>query len=488
MLVNLYAVRVVLGVLGADDFGIFNVVGGIVVLFTFLNFAMTSATQRFLNFALGRNDMEQAKDVYSVSLVIHLLIAVLVIVFAQTVGLWFFHTWLNIPPERQAAAFVVYQFSVATTVIGILQVPYRATIMAHEKMTFFATLSIVEAVLKLGIVFLLPVILFDHLKIYVFLIFVTRIVILLIHKIYCNTTFETARFRYCKDRQLFRQLMGFSGWSVFGGVASLSRDHGTNILLNIFHGVTVNAAMGVATQVNSAVFQFVGNFQMAFNPQITKLYSAKDYDSFMRLVFRAAKASFCLLFFFALPLSVNADFILRLWLNNVPEYSVVFVQLILLFSLLEAIVAPLGMSVQATGDIKKYQLIISCFIFANMPLSLLFLWMGFNPVWVLVIRVGIRVISFIWQVFFFLGEKIKLPVLGFLREVIIPVSVTALASVIMVVFLRNFFYSDWNKLIISSVVSTISIGLLTYWVVINKEERALLRNWINSKRNGKKID
>lgn len=297
MLVSLYTVRVVLEVLGAEDYGIYNMVGGVVVLFTFLNTAMTSATQRFLNFALGQNDTEQARDVYSASLVIHALISVLVVVLAQAVGLWFFYNVLNIPPERQAAAFAVYQFSVAATVIGILQVPYRATIIAYEKMSFFAMLSIIEAGLRLGVVFLLPVILFDKLIVYAFLVCITGIVVLLMYKLYCNKTFETARFRYCRDKELFRQLLGFSGWSVFGGVASVSRDQGTNVLLNIFHGVTVNAAMGIATQINSAVYQFVSNFQTAFRPQIVKSYSAKEYDYFMQLIFRTAKASFCLLFF-----------------------------------------------------------------------------------------------------------------------------------------------------------------------------------------------
>ena len=480
VLVNLYAVRVVLEILGAENFGIYSVVGGIVMLFTFLNVAMTNATQRFLNFALGQNDTEQTRNVYSASLVIHALIAVLLIILAQTVGLWFFHNWLSIPSERHAAAFVVYQFSIAAMAIGVLQVPYRATIIAHEKMSFFAMLSIVEAVLRLGIVFLLPVIIFDKLISYAVLIFITGIIIFLIHKIYCNKVFEIAHFRYCKDKELFRQLLSFSGWSVFGGAADISRAQGANILVNVFHGVTVNAAMGIAMQINSAVYQFVVNFQTAFNPQIVKSYSVKDYDYFMRLIFRAAKVSFCLLFFFVLPLYINADFVLQVWLNNVPGYTVAFTQLLLLSSLVHVIAGPLWMSIQATGNIKKYQIIISCLIFANLPISLLFLWIGFSPVWVLITRIGLDVLMLIWRIFFLSG-RINLPILGFFREVIFPVVIVAIVSYFMTVFVYNLFSYGWGRLIVSCIVSTISIGCLMYWVGLKKHEKVQFQNWIKIK-------
>ena len=480
MLVNLYVMRVVLEILGTEDYGIFNLVGSVVVLFTFLNTAMTNATQRFLSFALGRNDMEQARNVYSVSVIIYVLIAVLVLVLAQTLGVWFFYTWLNIPPERQGAAFVVYQFSIAAMLVSILQVPYRATIIAHEKMSFFATLSIFEAAFRLSIVFILPFILFDKLMTYAFLICITVTVIFLIHKVYCNRTFEIAQFRYCKDRKLFRQLFEFSGWNVFSGFAMISKDQGTNILINIFHGVSVNAAMGIATQVNSMIYQFVSNFQTAFNPQIIKSYSAKNFDYFMRLIFRTSKISFCLLFFFVLPLYINADFVFRIWLINIPEYVVIFTQLILLSSLIIAISAPLVMSIQATGDIKRHELIRSCFIFFNIPISLLFLWIGFSPVWILAIRVGVDVLLFIWRIFF-LGKKIKFPIFSFFREVIVPVFIIAGVSAAMAFLLHGLFIDDWSKLIVSSMVSTVSIGCLMYWVGLNRKERFILKNWIKKR-------
>jgi len=483
LLVSLYTVRVVLETLGVEDYGIYNVVSGVVVLFTFLNRAMTSGTQRFLNFALGRNDTEQARNVYSVGLVIHVLIAMLVVILAQTLGLWFFFTWLNIPPERHNAAFVVYQFSVLATIIGILQNPYKATIIAYEKMSFFATLSIIEAALKLGIVFLLSVILFDKLIAYAFLLCIAGFVFFMVYKIYCNRTFEIASFRHCRDRELLKQFLRFSGWSVFGGMANLSREHGANILINIFFGVTLNAAMGIATRVNSVVFQFVSNLQTAINPQIIKSYSAQDYDYFMKLIFRTTKISFCLIFFFVLPLYINVGFVLQIWLTSVPEYTIIFTQLILLSSLVMAIAGPLMTSIQATGDIMKYQVIISCFIFANLPLSLFFLWMGFSPAWVLIIRVSLEAVILIWRIFF-LRKRIRLPVFGFFCEVIIPMFIIAAGSTLITIFVSKFFTDEWNRLIVSCIIATLSISCLMYLIGLSRHEKFLLKNWVKIKRSG----
>ena len=480
MLVSLYTVRVVLETLGAEDYGIYNVVGGVVVLFTFLNSAMTSATQRFLNFAVGQNDMEQVRNVYSISFIIHILIALLVVILAETIGLWFFFNWLNIPGERQDAAFFVYQFSVAATVINILQVPYRATIIAHEKMSFFAMLSIVEASIKLGIVFLLQIILFDRLIVYAFLICIAGIIIFLIYKLYCNRMFETARFRYCRDKELFRQLLSFSGWSVFGGAAVIIRNQGVNILVNIFYGVAVNAAMGIAAQVNSAIYQFVGSFQTAFSPQIIKSYSIKNYKYFMRLIFRTSKVSFCLLYIFVLPVYLNTEFVLHIWLGSVPDYTITFTRLILLFLLVEALGAPLRVSVHATGDIKTYQLIINCFVFANLPLSLLFLQLGFSPVIVLFIRVFLNYLAFFWYLFFCAG-KIKLPVQAFFHEVIAPIIAIVIISVFLAIFIQNFFINNLSRLIVSCSISSVSIVLLMYLIGLNKDEKLLVKNWINKK-------
>ena len=476
MLVTLYTFRLVIKILGESDYGIYTLVGGVVVLFTFATGAMTSSTQRFLNYAIGLNDTEKARNVFSVSFVIYILIAALIVVLAQTVGLWFFYTWLNIPPERQTAAFVVYQFSVATMVITILQIPYKATIIAHEKMSFFAILTIIEAAFKLGNIFLLQVIFFDKLIVYVFIICLAEIVIFMTYKLYCNKNFAIANFRYCKDKELFRQLLLFSGWSLFGSLAEQSRAQGTNMLLNIYYNVVLNAAIGMATQVGVAVCMCLQSFQTAFSPQIVKSYSVKDYEYFTKLIFCSAKVSFCLLFVFVLPLFLNVDFVLQVYFGDVPEYTAAFTRLILLSSLISAIIGPLGPSIQATGDIKRYQFIAGCFIFACLPLSLLFLRMGFSPVWVLGITFGMDVVMAVWRIFF-VGGRVNISAMKFFREVIAPLFIIASVSVFITSLLGNFFI-NWAKLIIICIISTINISCLMYWIGLNRQEKVLFKNWV----------
>ena len=468
--------RVVLETLGTEDYGIYNLVGGVVVFFTFLNASMTTATQRFLNYYLGRGDTEYARNVYSISLIVHAIIALIVVILAQTIGLWFFYNCLNLPQERKEAALIVYQFSVVAVVVKIFMVPYVSSIISYEKMSFFAMLSIFQEALRLGMVFMLQVISFDKLMVYAFLVCIADATIFMVHKIYCNITFEIARFRYCCDKKMFRQFLVFSGWTLFGSLASVSREQGINILINNFYGVAVNAALGVAAQVNTAVYQFVSNFQTAFNPQIVKSYSLKDYDYFMQLIFWTSKISFCLLFIFVLPLYINADFVLQIWLHNLPEYIVEFTRVNLISSLIVAIAGPLGMSVQATGSVRKYQIVVSCFMLASLPLSLLFLLMDYSPVYVLIVRTGLDLLLLIWRMFY-LVDKINFKIIDFFIHVIVPICIIALISSFVTAVFHGFFIR-WTGLMVSCAVSTLSVCCLMYLIGLNKRERIFMQSWI----------
>ena len=292
MLVSLYTSRIVLNTLGVEDYGIYNIVGGVVILFSFFNNAMSNATQRFLSFELGQNNSVQLKRTFSMIINVHIGIAFLIFLLAETVGLWFLNTHINIPTERMKAANWVYQFSIFTFLINIIRVPYHATIVAYEKMSFYAYLSIIEVLLKLGVVFLIQISPLDKLIFYGFLIFVVSVLILLVYKIYCNKNFDAANYNFFWDTKLFKTLISFSGWSLFGSAANVSSKQGTDILLNIFYGVMVNAAMGIANQVNNAVNGFVQNFQTAFKPQIVKSYAANETDYLIRLIFQTSKFSF----------------------------------------------------------------------------------------------------------------------------------------------------------------------------------------------------
>ena len=487
MLVSLFTSRVVLQTLGVEDFGIYNVVGGVVVLFSFLNAAMSSATQRFLNFELGRKDFAQVGRVFSMSMSVHFAIAGAVLLLAETLGLWFLNTQLNIPAERMAAANWVYQFSVASTLLGIMLVPYNATIIAYERMTFYAWASIATTFLRLGIVYLLVIGNTDKLVLYAALTFAVGVLMQIVHVVYCRRAFpRTAIYRPFRDKKLFRELVSFSGWSLFGGVANMANSQGINMVMNIFCGVGVNAAMGIANQVNAAVYQFVGNFQTAFNPQIVKLYSAGNHDAFIRLIFRASKFSYFLMLLLALPLMLNADFVLSVWLGDVPAHATAFARWTLVFLLADALAGPLWISVQATGKIRNYQLVVSAFIFANLPLCVLLLRFGFAPEWVLACRAFINFTILFWRVFYLRG-KIGLPAQRYLREVVARAfCASALAACVpAAVWLSVPAESAWARLFASCAASVVCVAGSVWFLGFSESERNALKGFWDSRFKGK---
>ena len=315
MLVSLYTSRVILNTLGVEDYGIYNVVGGVVSMFAFFNSAMSSATQRFLSDEIGKGDFVQLRKTFNATQVIHIGIAVFIFILAETVGLWFVKTYLVIPPERLEAAIWVYHFSVLSFMVSIIQVPYNATIIAHERMNVYAYVSIIEVSLKLLIVFMLRWITYDKLKLYGILHFGVVFIIAAIYRVYTRRNFEESKFEFVKDQKLYKTLISYSVWNLFGNIAGVAKGQGVNILLNIFYGPVVNAARGIAMQVQAAVNSFVSNFQMAVNPQIIKSYAADEREYMYSLVIRGSKFSFYLLFFLSLPIMIEVDQILKLWLK-----------------------------------------------------------------------------------------------------------------------------------------------------------------------------
>lgn len=483
MLVQLYTSRVVLQTLGVDDFGIYNVVGGVVVLFSFLNAAMSSATQRFLNFELGKKDFVQVGRVFSMSMTVHFVIAGTVLILAETVGLWFLNSELNISADRMIAANWVYQFSVASTLLGILLVPYNATIIAYERMSFYAWTSILKALMLLGIVYLLVIGNTDKLILYAGLVFAVNALMQIVYIAYCRRVFpQTAIYKPFRDKKLFRELISFSGWSLFGGVANMSASQGINIVMNIFCGVAVNAAMGIANQVNAAVYQFVANFQTAFNPQIIKLYSSGETESFIRLIFRASKISYFMMFLLTLPLLLNTEFILGIWLGEVPEFAADFTRLTLAFALVDALSGPLWMSVQATGEIRNYQLIVSAFIFSNLPFAILLLWLGAPPVWVLVLKVFINIVVTVWRSFYLKG-KVGLPTWKFLKEVLGRACIVSGAAALPAIWAWNSISPNepWSRFLASSVVAFFATAIFAGAFGLTRDECATFMRVIRSR-------
>ena len=327
MAISLYTSRVILKVLGVEDFGIYNVVGGIISMFAFINGGMVAATQRYITFEIGSGNTNQLKKVFSTSLQIHAIISVIIIILGETVGLWFLLEKLVIPESRMSAAIWVYQLSIVACIVNIMSIPYNADIIAHEKMSAFAYISIVEVVLKLLIVYMLVFSPLDKLIVYAVLLLVVQIAIRLIYTTYCKKHFEETSYSKCCDKSLVKEMASFAGWSFWGSLAGILYTQGLNMMLNIFFGPVVNAARAIAVQVQSAVQQFVTNFQMAINPQITKSYAKGDLNQMHNLMFRSARFSFLLLLLITLPVLLETNFLLTVWLKTVPENTFIFTQI-----------------------------------------------------------------------------------------------------------------------------------------------------------------
>ena len=481
MAVTLYTSRVVLEVLGVEDFGIYNIVGGVVVLFSFINNAMATATQRFLNFELGRNDIKEVGRVFSMSMTAHISIALLVLFLAETIGLWFLLTQMNIPDGRMNAAVWCYQFSILTTCVQIIRVPYNACIIAYERMSFYAYISILEVILKLLIVFLLSIGGFDKLIFYSILMFLVTVAVCYAYKIVCNRNFNISRYSFFWDKILYKKLMSFSGWSLFGSAANVGAQQGLNILLNIFCGVTVNAAMGIANQVSSAVYSFVSNFQTAFNPQIVKSYAAREYTYFNDMLFRASKFSYFLLLLISLPILINCNFLFSLWLKEVPDYAVLFSQLIIFSLLIESLAAPFWMAVQAIGRIRNYQLLISVIILMNIPLGYVSLKLGMGPVSILVIRLFVGIITYIARVVY-LKRCITFSLWNYTKDVVFVIILVTMLSIPLPIWI-NSRLSSWNALFVTTLLSLIITSLMVYLMGMSKRERKFIWNIIHARIN-----
>ena len=480
MFVSLFTSRIILQVLGETDYGIYNIIGGVVVLFSFLNSALLSATQRFLNFHLGRNDEAVTHKVFCMSLNAYLILAGIFLILGETVGLWFVDTQLNIPAERMYAAHWVYQFSLLTFIISLIRVPYNATIIAYERMGFFAYLSLAEVVMKLLVVYLLYITPFDKLICYSFLYAVVPLFITWLYKRYCNRHFSISHYTYFWDRGMFKQLFSFSGWSLFGSLANLAASQGLNILVNIFYGVTLNTALGIANQISGNIFQFISNFQVAFNPQIVKTYAANETGRLHSLMFMASKASYFLLLAISLPVMLNMAEILDIWLVNVPVYTATFSQLILCFFLIEALSAPLWMFVQATGKIKDYQILMGALIVLNLPLAYLVLKVGMPVYYVWIVRILVNVIVFTVRCFY-VKDKYAFPLKQYANRVLQPVLAVTVLAVPLSFFLKSGIDGYWIRFILSCALSLMITLTAIYLVGLDKNEKKYLVSMIQHK-------
>lgn len=479
MAVTLYTSRVVLKYLGQDNYGIYNLIGGIVVLFSFITNSMTTSTQRFLNYYIGLNKSEKVISVFSSAKLAHYIIVILFLLLSETIGLWFIETKLNIPLERMNAVRWVYQSSVVSSLFGIVVIPYRAAIIATERMGVFAYISIIEVVLKLIITLVLPWFKGDVLIIYALLYCAISVFSFYGHKVYCQLSFNFAKAKFCWDKGQFKELLSFSVWYLFGGLAMVGTKQGSNILINIFFSITLNAAVGIANQVRTAVYTFVSSFQTAFNPQLVKLYAAKELSNLVDLIFKTTKFSYYLLFLISLPIIIYCHEILTLWLSNVPPYSANFTRLVIISSFFEALSTPLWTTIGATGKVRIYQIVVSLIILLELPISYFALSLHFQPTIVFVINVIISFVAYIFRIFY-VKKYTTLTLSNYFRQVIIPcVSITCFALFLSLIIAHNLCV----KLPILMSVSIIVLStLLIIWNLgLTAGEKGFVKQYLKSK-------
>lgn len=477
--VSLYTSRVVLQVLGVTDYGIYNVVGGVVSLFSFIHSAMSGATQRYITFALGKEDYNSLSKTFCTALNIHGFIAVFLVLLAETVGLWFLNNKMTIPPDRMVAANWVFQMSVLSTVVLIMSSPYNALIIAHEKMSAFAYISILDVSLKLAVVFILKWFGADKLILYAILIFTVQLLIRFIYTIYCKKDFSESRYKFVWDKPLTFEMMSYSLWSLWGNLAVVFSDQGVNILLNMFFGPAVNAARGVTMQVKNAINGFSSNFQMAMNPQITKNYAKGDLQQMHSLVFASSKYSFFLLYILTLPLILEAPTILDIWLDVVPEHSVNFLRVVLVITIIQALAGPMTVSAQANGKIKKYQAVVGGMLLLTLPFSYVGLKIWNIPEVVFIVDLTV---SFVAQIIrlFLVRKMVNLSLRSYLSEVVSRIVLVAVVSAIIPVFAHIVLPKTILSSLIVIALSVILVAGSIYFLGLSTGERTLINGKIKS--------
>lgn len=470
MFISFYTSRILLQTLGIEDFGIYNIVGGIVVLFTFVNGAMTTGTQRHLSYGLGRFDGNVSR-IFSACMYIHIIFALIIVLLAETIGLWFLNTKLNFPLNRLVAVNWIYQLSILSCVIQIVRVPYNALIIAYEEMSFYAYLGIIEGLMKLGIIYLLFLASYDRLIFYAILIVIVNAIVSFAFYAYCKKKMPEILFVSVKDRLLYKSLLTFSGWTIFGSLANIARSQGLNIIINVFYGVTLNAAIGIANQVNAGISQFVTGFQQAFNPQLTKVAAQGDRDYQMRLINMTAKYSYMILLFFAVPVLINLDTILVWWLGEYPPYSIELCFWIVVATLIDSLSGPLWVTIFAYGKIKNYQIVVSLVLLLILPISYTCGYIGVKPQVAFACMALLNAVAAIVRLFF-MRCQINFNISSFCVNTILPVLTVTIIIIVStyLCYLLPLPKNNWATYITTSIVCIIEIVSILY-IGISTTER-----------------
>ena len=480
MAVSLYTSRVILQTLGVEDFGIYNLVAGVAAMFQVFNGTLADATQRYITVEIGKGVNGNVNKIFSICLLLHVILAVLIVALAEPVGLWLIFNKLIIPSDRIVAATWILHFSIISLFVLIISVPYNALIIAYEKMKAFAMISIVEAFGKLLIAYALLIGNMDRLILYGALMLLMQTFIRYLYTSYCNRHFPETRYHYVWDRMLIKELTGFASWTIIGNLSFICITQGISVLLGMFFMPAVNAARGISVQVQYAVSNFVRNFQIAVNPQITKYYAANKFEEMRVLLFRSSRFSFYLLIIPLIPLLFETDLILRLWLTEVPDYTTEIMRIVLLIVCMNTLSFPIGVAIKATGQIRDFELYAVTIYLLVLPISYFLLKMGYSPLSTFIVYLIIEIIAFVFKIII-TGIHIGFTLNQYFRKVIISIIIVAILSIPLPLIVSSFMEASYLRLLCVLIVTLLSSTLAIVLFGITKNEKKYFINIIKSR-------
>lgn len=478
--ITLFTSRIILDALGEENYGIYNVVGGVVAMFGFFSSTLASSCQRYFSYYIGKNDREELSNIFRLNMSVFLLLALIILLIAETLGLWFINAKLNIEESRIFAMNCVYQCSLLSFFFSIVLVPYNALIISYEKMSAFAYISIVEVMLKLLLAILLTYLLYDKLILYAVMMLFCQAVITLYYYIYCRRNIQESQYTFYWEKNKFKEILSYSGWHLIGALSVIVKNQGVNILINTFYNPIVNAGRAIAFQVTTATDSLSNNFFVAAKPQIYKYYAQRNYKELHNLILRSSKVCFLLILIIAVPLLINTNAVLSLWLKNVPSYAELFTQLALINVIIDSMNGPAIASALATANIKKFEIITGTLMILNLPVSYIVLRLGAIPEMTIVVSIIISLITIVVRAFI-LKELIHLSVMEYIQKTFLPLIFVSILSGIFSYFISTLFGDNLYDIIVTSVISVCLILILFYLVCLSKSEKVVIRNYVVKK-------
>lgn len=480
--ITLFTSRIILDALGEEDYGIYNVVGGVVAMFGFFSSTLASSSQRYFSFYIGQGNREELSKVFRLNMSVFLLLALVILLIAETVGLWFINVKLNIDESRMFAMNCVYQCSLLSFFCSIILVPYNALIISYEKMSAFAYISIVEVMLKLILAIVLTYLLYDKLIMYAVMMLICQIVITSYYYIYCRRCIAESKYSFYWEKERFKEILSYSGWHLIGALSVIVKSQGVNILINTFYSPIVNAGRAIAFQVTTATDSLSHNFFIAAKPQIYKYYAQGNYTELHKLILRSSKVCFLLILVIAVPLLINTEAILSLWLRDVPAYAVFFTQLALINAVIDSVNGPAIASALATADIKKFEIITGTLMILNLPVSYLVLKMGAIPEMTIMVSIVLSLIT-VYIRAYILQELIHLPAVDYIYKTFLPLLLVATVSGGLSYIISFFFLEGIFGIIITSIISIGIVLILFYISCLSRHEKRLILNYMLDKIN-----